>query len=104
MVLIYLITKDAAEARKIGRILIEERMTNSANVIPRIQTLRWMDDKVVNTSETILLIKTKALLYSRIEKRVSELMNTERPNIFSMPITQIHHFYQDILREGVISV
>lgn len=92
------------EARSIGRALIKERVTNSANVIPRIQTLRWQDDDVVNTSETILLIKTKALLYSKIEKRVSELMGTKQPNIFSMPITQINHFYQDILREGVVAV
>ena len=104
MVLIYLITRDAEEARSIGRILLEERVSNSVNVIPRIQTLRWTDNEVVNTSETILLIKTKALLYSRIEKRVSELMGTKEPNIFSMPITQINHFYQDILREGVIAV
>ncbi|TRX58227.1 divalent cation tolerance protein CutA [Fulvivirga sp. M361] len=104
MVLIYLITKDAAEARSIGRVLIQERITNSANVIPRIQTLRWMDNEVQDTSETILLIKTKALLYSSIEKRVSELMGTKQPNIFSMPITQINHFYQDVLREGVITV
>ena len=75
MVLVYLITKDSAEARDIGRTLIQERLANSANVIPSIQTLRWSGQEVVNTTETILLIKTKSLLYSKIEKRVTELMS-----------------------------
>ncbi len=104
MVLIYLITKDSGEARSIGRSLIRERLANSANVIPSIQTLRWSGKDVINTSETILLIKTKSLLYSKIEKRVCELMGTNKPNIFSMPMTQINHGYQDTLREGVEEV
>ncbi len=104
MVLVYLITKDASEAREVGRALIEERLANSANVIPNIQTMRWSGSEVINTSETILLIKTKALLYSHIEKRVSELMKSKEPNIFSMPITQIHHSYLDVLRAGVVEV
>ncbi|MEM6358464.1 MAG: divalent cation tolerance protein CutA [Bacteroidota bacterium] len=102
MVLIYLITKDSSEAREIGRTLIQERLANSANVIPSIQTLRWSGEEVINTTETILLIKTKSLLYSRIEKRVTELLDNHKPNIFSMPITQINHIYLDVLRDGVI--
>ena len=104
MVLIYLITKDSGEARSIGRSLIKERLANSVNVIPRIQSMRWSAGEVINTTETILLVKTKSLLYSKIEKRVCELMGTNNPNIFSMPITQINHGYQDILREGVEEV
>ncbi len=104
MVLVYLITKDAAEAREIGRTLIQERLANSANVIPSIHTLRWSGEEVINTTETILLVKTKSLLYSRIEKRVTELKGDHKPNIFSMPITQINHSYLDVLREGVIQV
>lgn len=104
MVLIYLITKDAAEAREVGRALLEERLANSANVIPSIQTMRWSGTEVINTTETILLIKTKALLYSLIEKRVSDLLGSAEPNIFSMPITQIHHSYLDVLRAGVVEV
>ena len=104
MVLIYLITKDSAEARDIGRDLLENRLANSVNVLPKIQTMRWQKGQVENVTETILLIKTKALLYSKIEKRVSSLMQTKKPNIFSIPITQINHGYLDILRSGVEEV
>ncbi|MEM7551958.1 MAG: divalent cation tolerance protein CutA [Bacteroidota bacterium] len=104
MVLIYLITKDAKEAKNVGSKLIEERLANSANVIPAIQTMRWSNDRVLDVRETVLLIKTKSLLYSRIEKRVAELMGIDTPNIFSMPITQINPGYMDVLKKGVQQV
>ncbi|MEL7005149.1 MAG: divalent cation tolerance protein CutA [Bacteroidota bacterium] len=103
MVLIYVITKDSAEARDIGRHLLEERLANSTNVIRSIETLRWNEGEIINTSETILLIKTKAVLYSRIEKRIGELMESHDANIFSMPITQINANFRDKLIDGVLS-
>ena len=104
MVLIYVITKDQSQARDLGRSLIQERLTNSANVIPRIETLRWSEDEVINTTETILLIKTKALLYSRIENFVKRFMDSDSVNMFSMPITQINPPFRDLLIESTIVV
>lgn len=104
MVLIYVIAKDRAQARDLGQSLIQERLANSVNVIPGIETLRWSDEEVINTLETILLIKTKALLYSRIETSIKNFMGSDSVNMFSMPITQINAPFRDLLIEGTAVV
>lgn len=104
MVLIYLITNSPKEAKEIGKELLEARLANSVNIIPNIQTMRWHNGSVKEESDHLVLIKTKALLYSKIEALICDFMKKENPAIFSMPITQINHPYRDALREGTIAV
>lgn len=104
MILIYLITKNEKDATSISRKLMKERLANSINIIPSVKTIKWTGKGVSNMTDTVVLIKTKALLYSRIEALVCKLMKSKDPALFSVPITQINHKYQDRLRQDIQAV
>jgi uncharacterized protein involved in tolerance to divalent cations len=60
--------------------------------------------EVQHSGETILLIKTKALLYRNIEEKLNEMHLAVATKIFSVPITQISHEYYDQLVDGIVKV
>ncbi len=104
MVLIYVITNNLGQAKTVCQELLKKRLANSVNILPAIQTFKWENDEVMEDHDCIVLIKTKALLYSRIEELICNVLEREDPAIFSMPMTQINHPYQDLLREDTIAV
>jgi periplasmic divalent cation tolerance protein len=99
MVLIYIVTENREEAKRAATMLIEKKLTHSVNILPEVFSMRVEEGKVIEYTETIVLVKTKALLYQRIEEEIKS-MNKESPDIiFSVPITQINNnMYQRIIK------
>ena len=91
---IYITTKDEAEARKIGKTLIEEKLAACANIHP-INSIYWWEGKIVEDSEIAMLVKTKAELVDEVITRVKELHSYEVPCIVSLPIEK---GYPDFLK------
>ena len=106
MVLIYVSLPEQHIAEKVAESLLKERLANHINILPKIRCLLYNEEKqqVEHTGETILLIKTKALLYRAIEEKLNEMHLTVATKIFSMPITQISNGYYDQLVHGILKV
>ena len=104
MVMMYVTVSQHNTALTIADTIIEERLTNHVNVIAANHCKIWQDGKVVDSIETLLLIKTKALLYGQIEKRIIQMNLTDVPKIFSVPITQIDADYYEFLKKDVVKV
>lgn len=83
--LIYITAKDEAEAKKIGKALVKERLVACVNIHPIKSIYRWKG-KVQEESEAVMLVKTKAELVDRVIQRVKELHSYEVPCIVSIPI------------------
>lgn len=83
--LIYITAKDEAEAKKIGKALVEERLAACANIHPIKSIYRWKG-KVQEEGETVVLLKTKAELADKVIQRVKELHSYETPCVVSIPI------------------
>lgn len=104
MVLMYVSVSSMDKAEEIARIVMHERFSNHVNIMTGNKSYIWKDQKIVSSEETVLLIKTKALLYADIERRISSIFSDEVPKIFSVPITQIDFRYHDFLKNDVIKV
>jgi uncharacterized protein involved in tolerance to divalent cations len=89
MILVYLISNSAEEAENIAMDLLTKKLIYSANIIGRVKSMRWENEKIVNLERTIMLAKTKASLYPGIEKTIKEVQTTGTVVLFSMPITQM---------------
>jgi len=83
--LIYITTGDEAEARKIGRTLMEEKLVACVNFRPIKSIFRW-EGKIQEEEEVAILVKTRAELADRVIERVKELHSYEVPCIVSLPI------------------
>ncbi len=75
-----------AEARKIGRTLVEERLAGAANIIPDVTAYFWWDGAVQEKTEATLLLKTLPQNFERLRKRIRELHSYITPGIKAWPV------------------
>ena len=104
MVMMYVTVKKHDTAIAIAETILKDRMANHVNIIASNHCKIWQDGKIVDSVETLLLIKTKALLYQTIEDKIIEMHLGEKPAIFSVPMTQIDDNYYHFLKAGVLRV
>jgi periplasmic divalent cation tolerance protein len=66
--------------------LVNEKLAACINIIPEVQSVFRWKNKVDNTPENILIIKTTLNLYDILEKRIKQLHPYELPEIIAVPI------------------
>lgn len=104
MIVIFYKPKDSEQGAEIAHELIKERLSNSIDEIPALRSFSWSKGKVKEDQEVLLIIKTKALLYSKVESKIKVITNSNNPKMYSLPMTQIDDKYRDLLWRGVVDV
>jgi len=74
------------EADKIAQTLVKEKLAACVNIIPRIRSYFNWRKKFYKKKETLLLIKTKPILFEKLKSRVLKLHSYETPEIILLPI------------------
>lgn len=92
MVFIYTTCKDKKEAKKIGEILVKEKLAACVGYYPIESTYYWKNKFVID-KEYALLIKTVKKNFQKIEKRTKELHSYEVPCIVGYPIVKSSRDY-----------
>jgi periplasmic divalent cation tolerance protein len=94
---ILVMTGSEDEAASIARTLVEERLAACVNIVgPARSIYRWRD-KVEDEREYLLLIKTRASLYLKVERRVRELHSYEVPEVVALPFATASRPYLEWL-------
>jgi periplasmic divalent cation tolerance protein len=96
---IYIIAKDEAEARRIGQILVQEKLIACVNYFPINSIYRWQG-KVEENREIALIMKTRQEWVEPIIRRVKELHSYEVPCIESWKIESGLPEYLDWIQES----
>jgi periplasmic divalent cation tolerance protein len=84
--LIYMTTETEADAERIGRALVGERLAACVNIVAGIRSMYWWDGEVRQSGETILIAKTRTSLVDRLTERVRELHAYDCPCVVSLAI------------------
>ena len=58
VMVIYATAADAAEAERIGRAVVSERLAACANILPGARSIYWWQGKIDEASEAVLILKT----------------------------------------------
>ncbi len=98
--IIYITAGNMAEARKISRMLVEERLAACANIFPISSIYRWKDN-IEEGSEIGILIKTISENVKAVEKRVKEIHSYEVPCVVSFNINDGSGEYLKWIQESV---
>ncbi len=91
---IYVTASDLDEARRIARIVIEEKLGACANIYPITSIYRWHGN-IDEEDEYALLIKTKTELVGNATARIRSLHSYETPCIVSFKIDAGDQSYLD---------
>ena len=73
-------------AKKIAQNLVAEKLAACVNIVPGVQSYFSWVGKVDNANELLLVIKTTADAYEKLEKRIQTLHPYELPEIIAVPI------------------
>lgn len=87
-IVIFVTASSEEEARTLARKLVDSRLVACANVVPGLQSLFHWKGNVEEAKEVLLILKSRAELFDRVEQRVRELHSYEVPEIIALPILQ----------------
>ena len=96
MILIYITCRSVDEAKRIGKHLVRRRLAGCINIFPNMQSSYfWPRDakKLIDDQETVLIVKTIAKNFSKIEKEATELHSYKIPCIFSIKADRVNKAY-----------
>ncbi len=84
--LVYITARNRAEARKIGSLLVRERLAASANILGPIDYVYRWKGKVRNDREVALIAKTREARLPALIRRVRAVHSYDVPCIVALPI------------------
>jgi periplasmic divalent cation tolerance protein len=77
---------DKEAAKAIAKVLLEKRLAACVQMLP-VESMYVWQGKIYDDNETILFIKSKAVLFDKIAAVIKENHNYEVPEIIQVPIT-----------------
>lgn len=88
------------EAGRIGRIVVEERLAACANIIDPVQSVFWWQEKIEESKEAALILKTAEDRVAALIARIKELHSYACPCIEAWPIEVANEDFRAwVLRE-----
>jgi periplasmic divalent cation tolerance protein len=76
------------EAASIARALVAERLAACVNLVGPMRSIYRWQGTVADEREYLLLIKTRARLYSKVERRVKQLHSYQTPEVISLELRE----------------
>jgi len=86
-IVVLITAADEEEASLISRVLLKQRKAACVNIIAGVSSLFWWQDKIESAPESLLLVKTRAVLLDDIIQLVKEIHTSDVPEIIALPIT-----------------
>jgi periplasmic divalent cation tolerance protein len=87
------------EARRIGRLCIEERLAACVNVLGAVHSVYRWQGKVEEAGEIAALFKTAAECADALVSRIAELHSYDVPAAVVWPIANAHGLYAQWVRD-----
>ena len=100
-VIVQTTTSNEEEAKKIAKILIQDKLAACVQ-LKDIESLYNCDGKLCCERETLLSIKTKKELFSKVKSKILELHSYDTPEIIELDISNISEDYLKFIKENTI--
>jgi periplasmic divalent cation tolerance protein len=79
-------TSREADAERIARALLEERLAACVQIMGPVTSLYWWKETLETSEEWLCLIKTREDLFGALEKAIRKVHPYETPEIVALPI------------------
>jgi periplasmic divalent cation tolerance protein len=86
-----------AEGQRIARILVEEKLAACVNIIPGATSIYQWEGKLQESSETLLLIKSRSGLWKRLKARIKSLHAYKLPELVGLRMQKVDRRYAEWL-------
>jgi periplasmic divalent cation tolerance protein len=77
---------DEKSGQQIGRVLVEERLAACVTISSAFRSVYRWEGKICDEHEYVLVIKTRAALFNRLEARIKTIHPYKVPEVIALPI------------------
>lgn len=85
---VYITTDTISTAKNIARTAVESRLAACGNILPSMHSIYRWKEKIEETDEVVLILKTTEANLQQLEQLVLKLHPFECPCFISIPINQ----------------
>ena len=89
------------EAKKISVHLLEEHLAACVSVVPLSGSYYWWQGAIESSVEHLLLIKSSAALFARVEQAIRKIHSYEVPELLALPVLDGSSDYLNWLRSNL---
>jgi periplasmic divalent cation tolerance protein len=86
---------DRESAKALARALVERRLAACVNVGAAVESIYHWQGQIETEIEVPIAIKTRQVLYSKVEAAIREIHPYELPEVVAVPITDASAAYLD---------
>lgn len=101
-VAIYITAKNHKEAKRLGEILIKERLAGCINIFPEIRSAYRWDGKIQRHGESVIIAKTRKSLVKKVIACVKNHHGYTVPCINALPILEGNPDYLSWLKKETL--
>jgi periplasmic divalent cation tolerance protein len=87
-------------ARALARIALQERLIACANLIPKIESHYWWQEKIESGAEVLLVLKTQKAKLPALEKLILSKHPYDMPEFLVLPLSAGNKRYLDWLNQS----
>jgi len=88
-IVLFITTATVEEAHRISKVLLEHKKVACVNIVPKVSSFFWWQDKIDSAQESLLIAKTKASQLNESVRLVKEIHSYDIPEIIAVPIEWI---------------
>ena len=101
LIIVYITAGSADEGGRIARALVQERLAACVSRVNAVQSIYRWEGKLEESTEELLIVKTRRQLFPALEKRVRALHSYSLPEIIAAPVVEGNAEYFRWLRQQV---
>lgn len=102
IVSVYAVFADSAEAERIGRAVIEERLAACINILAPCQSIYRWEGKIESAEEVPAILKTHSWQADALIERIAQLHGYDTPCIAVWPIDKLLRRYAEWVEESTV--
>ncbi|NPA52983.1 MAG: divalent-cation tolerance protein CutA [Aquificae bacterium] len=87
-IVVYVTTPNYDTAKNIAESLINSKLAACVNIVESIFSVYFWQGNIERDNESLMIIKTKANLFEKLEEKVKSLHPYSVPEIIAMPIVK----------------
>ncbi len=99
MTTLVMVTIPKDEAKVLAKILLTGKVCACVNILDEVNSLFWWKGKIEEQKESLLLIKTKKLLFPKLECLIKKYHPYDVPEIIGFEIDKINNEYSEWLNK-----
>jgi len=100
-IVLFITTASTEEAQRIASVLLNKRKAACVNIVPKVSSFFWWQEKLDSAQESLLIIKTKTSILNEIVNLVKEHHSYDIPEIIALPIIGGNQDYLEWIGKSV---